>query len=280
MPIENNPTYLPSVEPIYFLWAIQYSTVCILKYNERMTHMPYPDESILKNNIAKNIARYRKENKLTQAELAEKLNYSDKSISKWERGDGIPDVYVLTVIADLFGVTVNDLVYDMEDLKVRSETASGDSPSADPSGDSGSSEKNKKPKFRQHLIITLLAIGIVWLVATIAFVILSLALPSKDIHWIAFIFALPVSSIVALVFSKLWFGIIPRFISVSAINWTVALSIQLCVSALLGRSVENLYLIYIASASFEILVVLWYILVGRNYWSALFEKLKENKQAK
>lgn len=242
--------------------------------------MPYPDESILKNNIAKNIARYRKENKLTQAELAEKLNYSDKSISKWERGDGIPDVYVLTVIADLFGVTVNDLVYDMEDLKVRSETASGDSPSADPSGDSGSSEKNKKPKFRQHLIITLLAIGIVWLVATIAFVILSLALPSKDIHWIAFIFALPVSSIVALVFSKLWFGIIPRFIFVSAINWTVALSIQLCVSALLGRSVENLYLIYIASASFEILVVLWYILVGRNYWSALFEKLKENKQAK
>lgn len=242
--------------------------------------MPYPDESILKNNIAKNIARYRKENKLTQAELAEKLNYSDKSISKWERGDGIPDVYVLTVIADLFGVTVNDLVYDSEDLKVRSETASIESLPINSSGISSSFEKNKKTKFRQHLIITLLAIGIVWLVATIAFVILSLALPSKNVHWIAFIFALPVSSIVALVFSKLWFGIIPRFISVSAINWTVALSIQLCVSALLGRSVENLYLIYVASASFEILVVLWYMLVGRNYWSTLFERIKGNKQAK
>lgn len=242
--------------------------------------MPYPDESILKNNIAKNIARYRKENKLTQAELAEKLNYSDKSISKWERGDGIPDVYVLTVIADLFGVTVNDLVYDMDDLKSRSEISLTETLPVDSSIGNDSSEKNKKPKFRQHLIITLLAIGIVWLVATIAFVILSLALPSENVHWIAFIFALPVSSIVALVFSKLWFGIIPRFISVSTINWTVALSIQLCVSTLLGRSVENLYLIYIASASFEILVILWYMLVGRNYWSALFEKSKEKKQAK
>ena len=44
---------------------------------------------------------------MTQAELGAKLNYSDKSISKWERGEAIPDAYVLTQMADLFGVSVD-----------------------------------------------------------------------------------------------------------------------------------------------------------------------------
>lgn len=61
----------------------------------------------LKAVIAKNITELRKENKLTQLELAEKLNYSDKSVSKWERGESIPDVIVLKELADLFGVSVD-----------------------------------------------------------------------------------------------------------------------------------------------------------------------------
>ncbi|MFQ9093492.1 MAG: helix-turn-helix transcriptional regulator [Ruminococcus sp.] len=49
------------------------------------------DESMRKT-IAGNISRYRKQLGMTQLDLSEKINYSDKSISKWERGDGIPDV--------------------------------------------------------------------------------------------------------------------------------------------------------------------------------------------
>ena len=64
-------------------------------------------ENELKQNIAHNITALRKKNNMTQAELAEQLNYSDKSISKWERGDGLPDVFVLVKIAEMFGVTVN-----------------------------------------------------------------------------------------------------------------------------------------------------------------------------
>ena len=57
--------------------------------------------------IANNITELRRSVPLTQAELAEKLNYSDKAVSKWERGESIPDVIVLKQIADLFGVTVD-----------------------------------------------------------------------------------------------------------------------------------------------------------------------------
>ena len=61
--------------------------------------------------ISSNIVKYRKESGLTQLELAEKLNYSDKAVSKWERGDGLPDIEVLMRMSEIFGVTVNELCY-------------------------------------------------------------------------------------------------------------------------------------------------------------------------
>ena len=64
----------------------------------------------LRKNIASNIAKRRTNAKLTHAELAEALSYSDKSISKWERGESVPDIYVLNAIAELFGVTVDYLL--------------------------------------------------------------------------------------------------------------------------------------------------------------------------
>ena len=60
--------------------------------------------------IANNIVYYRKQLELTQSQLAEKINYSDKAISKWERGEGVPDIFILKQLADLFHVTVNDLL--------------------------------------------------------------------------------------------------------------------------------------------------------------------------
>ena len=69
------------------------------------------DENV-KFRIGSNIAAYRKRDGLTQVSLAEKLNYSDKAVSKWERGESIPDVLTLMQLAELFGITVNDLVCD------------------------------------------------------------------------------------------------------------------------------------------------------------------------
>ena len=70
------------------------------------------DEQTLRRSTAKNIAAYRKAHKDTQLDLARKLNYSDKSVSKWERGEGLPDVYILAQIAQLYGITVSNLIGD------------------------------------------------------------------------------------------------------------------------------------------------------------------------
>ena len=59
----------------------------------------------IKENFAANLSRYRKAMGITQAELAEKINYSDKAVSKWERGESLPDLVVVKTIADLFGVS-------------------------------------------------------------------------------------------------------------------------------------------------------------------------------
>ena len=61
----------------------------------------------VKQIIAKNLVELRKQNRLTQLELAERLNYSDKAVSKWERGESIPDVITMKALADLFSVSVD-----------------------------------------------------------------------------------------------------------------------------------------------------------------------------
>ena len=66
----------------------------------------------LKNQLGTNIAAYRKRMGLTQAGLAEKLNYSDKAVSKWERGESVPDLLTLVQLSELFYVSVDDLLQD------------------------------------------------------------------------------------------------------------------------------------------------------------------------
>ena len=66
-------------------------------------------EEKIKKTIASNLVYYRKLSNLKQIYVAEKINYSDKAISKWERGEGLPDIIVLYALAEIYGVTINDL---------------------------------------------------------------------------------------------------------------------------------------------------------------------------
>ena len=129
----------------------------------------------LKSVIAKNLIKYRKEKGFTQQELAEILNYSDKSISKWERGEGVPDIYILKQIAELYGVTVNDII-GMEVI----------------------SNENvpQVNKHKNHVLITLMSIMLVWFVATIAHSILKVIFPDEIRILYCYIYAIPISSIV------------------------------------------------------------------------------------
>lgn len=184
-------------------------------------------EEALRENFARNLSDLRRRAGMTQMELAEKLNYSDKSISKWERGEGIPDLYVVAEIADLFEVTVNDMI---------------------------SSKAYKKPLLsRNKLLTTILAIGIAWLVAVFLFFVLQVSAPSFP-AWYFYIYALPVSAVIALVFANIWWNKLTRFISVSGLVWSVALCVFLTF-----LSTPRIWLIFVVAAVVELLTVIWFL---------------------
>jgi len=201
-------------------------------------------EEQLRTNIAKNITELRKASDITQADLAAKLNYSDKSISKWERGDGVPDVIVLNKIAELFGVTLNDLVSD-EKPKL----------------------PKKKPYLTNRIIIPLLSVGLVFLVASIAFLVLRLLNIWSDGSWLLFVYAVPVSLIVMLVFSELWWNLTARLLTLSALIWSVFVSVRL------SFSIDVLNYIFISATILQIITVLWFVMRYRSR----FRKKQEEK---
>lgn len=204
-------------------------------------------EQDLKNIFSKNLIYYRKALKLTQLELAEKLNYSDKAISKWERGESFPDVYTLTELAKAINVTPNDL------LSERIKTV-------------------RHPRNTQaKIIICLLSIGLVWLIATIAFTILKMLKINEA--WLSFICAIPVSSIILIIFSSIWGNRIFTGISVSLLIWTLAMSIQISTKSTLSE----LWLLYIICIPLQILVILWFLLRHFRKPVKIFKK-KENSQ--
>lgn len=190
----------------------------------------------LKSVIAKNLIKYRKENGLTQQELADKLNYSDKSISKWERGEGVPDIYILKQIAELYNVTVNDII--------------------------GMEVKNNEPapvvnKTKNHILITLMSIGLVWLVATITFSILKIIFPSSLTISYCYIYAIPISFIVLYVFNRIWFKIrLINFISVSLIFWSTMFSFYWTIKDFF----DNFGVFFFIGIPFQVIVIFWYLM--------------------
>ena len=193
------------------------------------------NETELRQNISQNIVAFRKKCDMTQADLAEKLSYSDKSVSKWERGDGIPDIYVLTRMAELFGVTVNDII------GMHSERPEEEAIPTKPS---------------RHLFVSALSIGLVWFIAVVAFFIGRVATPEVGRFWLAFVYAVPVSAIVMTVFSHLWWPIFWRAFSVSLLVWGSAICFHLTASI---PNLSNIGLIYTVAAAFEVLVIIWYV---------------------
>lgn len=186
----------------------------------------------LKNIIASNIATLRKKNNMTQAELAEKLCYSDKAISKWERGESIPDVIILKQVAEMFSVTV--------DYLLNSHDESEPIPAI-------SENQAKKNKF----LISAISAGSVWLAATFVFVLLNIL----DVHivignWMFFIYAVPVCLIVLLVFNSIWGSKIFRAIIVSLLMWSALLCICLSLRAF------NVWLLLVVGVPGEIIILL------------------------
>ena len=132
--------------------------------------------SELKLISASNIIKLRTGAGLTQAELGEKLNYADKTISKWERGEAIPDAYVLTQMAEIFGVTVDYLLSSHDAWE-------------SPEQQEEKERKQEEHRYSVNMIIAISVLG-VWTMALTIFVMLWLF---DIILWETFVVALPVS---------------------------------------------------------------------------------------
>ena len=189
------------------------------------------DDEKLKKQIGANIASYRKRLQLTQAGLAEKLNYSDKAVSKWERGESAPDVQTLVQLADLFDVTVNDLLVDPNQLPENPGTVERVMGKA--------VEKTLKRKADKRIILMLSTL-LVWFVALFIFVVLS----SFDIPktWLAFIYAIPANAIVLLTLRSAWRDFRWNQALISMIMWGSLLSIYLTLIVFLDLNFWKLFL--------------------------------------
>lgn len=193
----------------------------------------------LRKTIKNNLIKYRKSAGLTQAQLAEKLGYSDKSVSKWEREEGVPDIYILKEIADLYGITVNDLISENQ-----------------------KEEKNGRIRKilsgRNKIIISLLAAGIVWAIAVIVYVIFDLVSPDTiEKMDNIYIYAIPICCIILIIFNSLWGKKLFNLFLVSALIWTFVLSLYV------SLSIKNVWELFLIPIPLQILTVLAF-LFGKN----------------
>ncbi|HPY79952.1 MAG: helix-turn-helix domain-containing protein [Erysipelotrichaceae bacterium] len=184
--------------------------------------------------IAENLTYYRKKAGLTQLQLAEKFNYSDKSVSKWERGESVPDTLVLKALADFYGISIDDF-FRKEKVVI-----------------------NKQVRAKRRMFIVLLSVGLAWLVASLLFLALSIFVSEFRFSWLCFIYALVASFILLVVWSSIFHLRLGLFLSVSGLIWTSALSLFLSFHLMLH--LPNTYLIFIVGIPLQVLAFLWYLL--------------------
>lgn len=181
--------------------------------------------------IAENLAALRKASGLTQAQLAERLDYSDKAVSRWEKGDTLPDINVLYELCDFYGISMNTLLEkgggaDAKPLKDRSSI--------------------------QYAAVCALAIAIVWLIATVLYV--YLLTESHFNFWQVFIWAVPVSCLVVLYMNRRFRSRVLQFITATVFAWTLLTAIYLQLLS------HNIWLVFIVGVPVQVICVLWFVI--------------------
>ena len=203
------------------------------------------DGEKLKLQIGSNIANYRKGAGLTQAGLAEKLNYSDKAVSKWERGESMPDVTTLVQLAEQFGITVNDLLVDPDALP--------GNPGKLEKAMTQVSEKALKRKADKNIILGLSSI-LVWFVALLLYVLLSSFEIGEKWNWVFFFYAIPANCIVLLSLRSAWHDFRWNKMLISGIVWGSLLSIYITTTFWNF----NLWKIFLLGILGQVAIFLWF----------------------
>ena len=183
--------------------------------------------------IAENIVTLRKNAGLTQAELAERLNYSDKAISKWERAEAIPDVLVLAELAELFGVTVDYFLH--------------------PHGEDEKIPKPGREKTRTRVAITVSAIISPYFLVCLLHYILLNALGPVDWFWRLYVAPIPVVAILLLVFTASWFRTkLKLLLAVSFLVWSLLLVIYVFIMHVSGS-----WFVFVLGVPLQLIILQW-----------------------
>lgn len=188
----------------------------------------------LKEIIAENLVRLRQQAGLTQLRLAEMLNYSDKAVSKWERGESVPDLRVLIQLAEIYHIKVDDIIREHPEGEVKPKLNLG----------------------KKRLFIVLLSVGLVWFVATGIFAVVFFT-SAAQYAWMAYVVAPIAMSIVLTVFSAIWGNKLTNAITCTMILWS-AVAIFHVFFAVFAPAVDKWWLFYVVAAPFQILIILWF----------------------
>ena len=181
--------------------------------------------------FAENLIKLRKSKKLTQLELSEKLNYSDRNISKWENGSALPTSDTLRELALFFGVSMDYFFEKHNKVEMLS---------------------NEDDSRRLKLVI----IGLAMLGAIFVSVVCFIAFPKQfNMSWLSFVFGAVLCSIIGIIFCSIWFNrSIFLFISISALLWTSIASAYLTV---LMINQLNLWYLFTVGAPLQLAILLW-----------------------
>ena len=151
----------------------------------------------IKENIKENLIMLRKSKKLTQKQLAEKFNYSDKAVSRWENGESMPDIDMLISLCKFYDVEFEWLI------KKHTEAPK---------------LINKNFSNQIKIIIALLFMVSCYAIATIIFVYNKIY--NSNNLWMIFLWAIPVSLMLISLCSFKWWSTLTTTILVSLCMWT------------------------------------------------------------
>jgi transcriptional regulator with XRE-family HTH domain len=208
---------------------------------EVVAERPLTQEN-LKAVIAANLTDLRKKASMTQQELAERLNYTDKAISKWERGESLPDVLVLKQIADIFGVTVDYLLAIEHEVSL-------------PVKEKSSAEDAKhRQSIRTRGFVTGMSILLVWMAAVVMFIIFDSVSLNPLSFWFVFVCAVCASLILWLVMNSIWFNRRRNYLIISLLMWSFLILIYTTVWFLADRL---LWLMFLLGLPGQAIIIMW-----------------------
>ena len=187
----------------------------------------------IKETVRENLVKLRKERKLTQIELAEKIGYSDKAISRWETGEVNPDIEVLDRLADLYGVDISVFFsrYNAKEYKAKT---------------------NKKNQLGRKIAVWLLMVVALWYVGIMLYIYSSTFKMSQSRSWLIFIWLIPITFLLCGLLNRKWGNSLFGIIFSSLTCWSLLTAIYLQYLA------YNIYLLFISGLPIQIAIFLLY----------------------